>query len=421
MQHAVLYKNIVILTIVLFIGAGVVSGFNKITTKNPEPLEYIPGTYLCATQWGQHGYYKQLCPKYIDFTEDEPKILTCRLGCWSVALAQIIRYYELQSSGNVEYTCSHNLLSFPLLVFPHHITNHVGIHTYDWSLMPYNLTSSSSTDEIEMTRQFCYDVACVIQKDFGTGGYVTLGESFDIECLKDEFLDHFPHIDQLIWVEELQVSHIIWQLDHFHPIMLYIRSGGERVGTKEYHAVVLDGYQWNQGTFEVHLNYGWDAGNPDSLTDSWYPYDGPFPDYDDTTFRKGLLVITDPPPQLVQIAKAGLTRTAYTFQAKTNNRMVSTVSYQFDWGDGTMSDWIGRYDPGIWCNASHSWNESGVYVIRARASDMVEWESNWSEPRLFYIPKYPRMFPLVEGLFDLTDRFPRLEPLLLPIIERLCQ
>ena len=383
------------------------------------PMEYIPGTFLVHYQWGQHGYYKGLCPNYIDFTEDEPAIKTCRLGCWSTAIAQILRYYEIDSSGSVSYSCSHNIITFPLLVWPAYIANNVGSHEYDWSLMPYNLSSSSSMDEREMTRQFCFDVACVIQKDFGTGGYVALGDDFDTENLMDELEDHFDDIDNLQWIDTLQVSHITWQIDHFQPIMFYIRSTGER-GTKEHHAVVLDGYREIDGTFEVHLNYGWDAGNPDPLYYSWYAYNGEFPIYDDTTFRKGMLIIADPPPQLLQLAKAGLTAIQYTFQAKLTNRSIPTIYYKFNWDDGTMSDWMGRYEPGELCNATHSWKESGIYSVKVKASDMTGWESDWTEPRLFYIPKNPRMLSIVEGMLNLIDRFPRLGPILLPIVEKLC-
>ena len=85
-----------------------------------------------------------------------------------------------------------------------------------------------------------------------------------------------------------------------------------------------------------------------------------------------------------------------------------------------MSDWMGRYEPGELCNATHSWKESGVYSVRVKASDMTGWESNWSEPRLFYIPKFPRLLPILEGMLNLIDRFPRLGPILLPIVEKLC-
>lgn len=393
----------------------------KENERNPQtaPLDYMPGTYLVHYQWGQHGYYKGLCPNYIDLNDDPPAIKTCRLGCWSTALAQILKYYEIDSSGSVSYSCSHSLWPPPLLVWPSDINNNVGAHDYKWWLMPYNLTSSSSSDEIEETRQFCFDVACVIQKDFGTGRYKTLGDDFDTGTLMYELEDHFDDIDNLIWVDELKRSHIEWQIDHFRPIMFYIRSTGER-GTKEHHAVVLDGYREIDGTFEVHLNYGWDAGNPDPLYYSWYAYNEPFPEYDDTTFRKGMIIIADPPPQLLQIAKAGLSAIQYTFQAKSTNKSRPTVYYKFDWDDGTTSDWMGRYKPGEVCNATHSWKENGIYSVKVKASDMTGWESDWSKPRLFYIPKNHRMLSIVEGMLNLIDRFPRLESMLLPIVERLC-
>jgi len=388
-------------------------------TPSPGVLEYVPGTYLLTTTWGQHGGYKSLCPYYYDPLED-PTQGQCRLGCWSVALAQIIRYYEMQSSGIVDYHCSNDLLPPTPLILPSHLVNFVGAHEYDWSLMPDSLTSSSSEEQKEMTSQFTFDVSCVVQKDFGTGGYVVFNDvPFEdgIETLKDELMDHFDDIEGLYWLENLDVITIITQLECCHPIMLYIRNiSGNRLGDKSYHAVVLDGYQWNGGTFEVHLNYGWAGDN-----NGWYAYTGPFPHYNDITFRKALIMVADPPPQLLQVTQAGLIHTPYTYQAKTNHKNVSVVYYQFDWGDGSMSEWLGRYDPGEWCNASHSWNDSGVYAIRVRASDKIAWESNWSEAREFYIPKIPRLVPLVERLCALTKRFPRLEPLLVPMIERLCQ
>ena len=393
-------------------------GFSQGTTLRedtipPEPLDSIPGTYLITTQWSQYGIYNDRCPYYFDPSED-PTVGNCRLGCWSVAIAQIIRYYELQSSGTVEYKCSLN--SYPPLpiIIPSYIINHVGTHEYNWLLMPNIVTSSSSEDEQEMTNQFTFDVACVIKKDFGTGQYIDTGENY--LNLRIEIMNHFPDIIAVTWKNALNTSTIQFCLNNSRPIMLYIRNTGEQRGNKSYHAVVLDGYRFTNGIFEVHLNYGWGGAN-----NSWYAYDEPFPGYDDTTFRKALIIYANPPTQIVQLTKTGFTHTPYTFQGKTTHRNVSVAYYQFDWGDGTMSDWIGRYEPGVWCNASHSWNESGVYPVRVRASDMVQWVSNWSLSRPFYIPKNPRILPIVEWCFKLIDRFPRLGLLLIPIIERLCR
>ncbi|MBU1940888.1 MAG: C10 family peptidase, partial [Candidatus Thermoplasmatota archaeon] len=258
-----------------------------------------------------------------------------------------------------------------------------------------------------------------IQKDFGNGRYQTLGDTFDIPALQSELYEHFEDIDLLFWIDELDTLWITAEIDNYRPIMLYIRSVEETRGTKEYHAVVLDGYMWDEGTFKVHLNYGWDAGNPHKLNESWYEYDSAFPLYNDTTFRQALLIIADPPPQLFG-PKTGPPDVTHTFQTKTINRNVSTMYYKWDWGDGTFSDWMGRYASGELCSANHSWKEHGIYPIRVQASDLDQWESKWSSPHTFYIPKYQAVLPLIQILINLIQRFPRSEPLILPLIQRFC-
>lgn len=51
----------------------------------------------------------------------------------------------------------------------------------------------------------------------------------------------------------------------------------------------------------------------------------------------------------------------------------------FDWGDETDSGWLGPYAPGETTCASHSWNEPGVYEVRAKFKNEFG-ESSWSEP-----------------------------------------
>ncbi len=381
---------------------------------------YIPSTYLLNTQWGQHGEYKVLCPEYYDYEEENATWHLCRLGCWSVALAQIIRYYQLESYGLVKYWCSLNYFTYPIRIKPQLIHNKLFTHEYDWSLMPYNLTSGSPQAEKDMTSQFVYDVACAIEKDFGTGGYVSLGDTFDVDNLKNELYNHFYDINNLIWVEDLTIANITSEIDHFRPIMFYIRNTSELDGTKEYHAVVLDGYRWNvSGKFEVHLNYGWDAGNPDPLNESWYSYTSQLPHYWDTDFRKGLLFIAEPIPQIFGQITA-LPRGSCSIQTTTINNAVSTIYYQWDWGDGTTSEWMGRYSSGERCIVNHSWADNGIYSVKVKASDLDRWESPWSRPHTVYIPRLRAFVSMVENLVDLMTRFPRLAPILQPLLKLMC-
>ena len=55
------------------------------------------------------------------------------------------------------------------------------------------------------------------------------------------------------------------------------------------------------------------------------------------------------------------------------------VYYKFDWGDGEFSDWGGPYASGETGEASHSWDEIGIYEIKAIAKDVNGVQSEWSD------------------------------------------
>jgi len=55
------------------------------------------------------------------------------------------------------------------------------------------------------------------------------------------------------------------------------------------------------------------------------------------------------------------------------------VSYQWDWGDGNVSDWFGPYEFGKRTSATHEWAENGSYEIKVRARDELGEQSGWSK------------------------------------------
>jgi len=74
------------------------------------------------------------------------------------------------------------------------------------------------------------------------------------------------------------------------------------------------------------------------------------------------------------------------------------ISYMWDWGDGTHSDWIGPYNSGTPCEASHSWTEPGDYEIRVKASDIYGTTSSCSEPAFIsIIENFPPDQPTISG------------------------
>lgn len=55
------------------------------------------------------------------------------------------------------------------------------------------------------------------------------------------------------------------------------------------------------------------------------------------------------------------------------------IFYMFDWGDGTYSDWDGPYDSGEELKVTKSWDNAGIYNVRAKAKDIsLGDESGWS-------------------------------------------
>lgn len=54
------------------------------------------------------------------------------------------------------------------------------------------------------------------------------------------------------------------------------------------------------------------------------------------------------------------------------------VYYQWDWGDGNVSEWFGPYEFGERTTATHQWAENGSYDITVHAKDEYGKQSTWS-------------------------------------------
>jgi predicted MPP superfamily phosphohydrolase len=67
------------------------------------------------------------------------------------------------------------------------------------------------------------------------------------------------------------------------------------------------------------------------------------------------------------------------YVASTTDPENEQVFYMFDWGDETYSDWLGPFSSGDTCVAYHSWMEADSYKVRARAIDVWDHMSGWSD------------------------------------------
>ena len=67
-----------------------------------------------------------------------------------------------------------------------------------------------------------------------------------------------------------------------------------------------------------------------------------------------------------------------TFTSVTTDPESNSIYYQFDWGDGTDSGWVGPFASGQTGEAEHAWSELGDFQIKVRARDEYDVTSDWS-------------------------------------------
>jgi len=68
------------------------------------------------------------------------------------------------------------------------------------------------------------------------------------------------------------------------------------------------------------------------------------------------------------------------FSAVATDPEENQIYYRWDWGDGNISDWSGPFDSNESITINHNWTNNGEYEIRAKAKNVFNNESDWSEP-----------------------------------------
>ncbi len=73
----------------------------------------------------------------------------------------------------------------------------------------------------------------------------------------------------------------------------------------------------------------------------------------------------------------GLPGAEYSYTTSAADPSGYQISYTFDWGDGTNST-TGLFESGAIASATHIWNSSGIYLVRAMATNSKGASSGWS-------------------------------------------
>jgi|GEM_PF-929970 len=115
---------------------------------------------------------------------------------------------------------------------------------------------------------------------------------------------------------------------------------------------------------------------------------------------------------------SGKLNTPYIYSTSTTDPDGDQVYYQWDWGDGSTSSWLGPYNSGTTINTTHAWTVKSSSV-KVKAKDSSGAESPWSDPLPITMPKNiisPLRLLCMQILEWILVRFPSAFPILQHLI-----
>ncbi len=119
----------------------------------------------------------------------------------------------------------------------------------------------------------------------------------------------------------------------------------------------------------------------------------------------GMVPIISNYPPLTPVKPSGITEgetgILYDFSSSTTDPEEDSISYFFDWGDETNSNWLGSYKSGDTCSASNTWMNSGSYYVKVKAKDIHDHQSAWSDSLSVSI--FSRGDCNSDGIIDIED------------------
>jgi hypothetical protein len=84
----------------------------------------------------------------------------------------------------------------------------------------------------------------------------------------------------------------------------------------------------------------------------------------------------------------GLKNRNYHFVTTANDADGDEIFYKWDWGDGTLSEWLGPYESNEEISIEHEWNSFGFYKVRVKVRDEHMEQSMWSDSISVFMPRY---------------------------------
>ena len=169
------------------------------------------------------------------------------------------------------------------------------------------------------------------------------------------------------------------------------------------------------------ISVGWYIDNIIINIEGITVYDEDFEDYDIGDDWGDWIIwhldsLNEPPfAPTINGTTSGNPNVAYTYTFSAYDPNLDDVSIYIEWGDGTLTDWTEFIPSSGVYSEDHTWSEEGTYIIRAKAKDTQEAESDWETlevtmPRnrllikslfLQFLQNHPHIFPILQQLLRL--------------------
>ncbi len=322
--------------------AKLLNGLYGIMTLSAAPVDSVGDVRvspLVRTKWGQSTVGGRNF-----FNAYTPRNYVC--GCVATAGAQVMKYFEHPASTpSFKKTCYINSSYYTT-----NIT--IAAHTYNWDQMPCTPTGYFHEGQVSESGFLTAAISASCQ---ATYGYSATSASLNnlTERLKDTWgyaSAKYKHSSSGFTTTDV-ASYVLPSLNSKKPVILGIRTA-DNSG----HAVVADGYGYQDGVLFLHLNMGWDG-----YSDMWYNMPNvPTDDYTFSTLNEilyniypgntavtgisGRFLAKDGTPLANAIMKGvlnGVTYTAttdenglYSFTVPTGTSGTMTVTPTYDSGEG---------------------------------------------------------------------------------------
>jgi hypothetical protein len=214
---------------------------SRIESSAQKSAAATSGGPLLSSLWNQDSQYNTLCPDAYDGPGGR-----AYAGCVATAMAQVMKYHNYPPQGNSSEIYQDkwgNCLAWH--------TGDFGATSYDWSNMPYRVTSSTDAASKTAVNLITYHAGISVSMD-----YEATGSGAQSSDVPDALRDYFKYDCLDLSGRQGGSSYEPWytriktEIDKNRPTYYSFIDDSIQIG----HAVVCDGYQ--NGS-DIHLNMGW--------------------------------------------------------------------------------------------------------------------------------------------------------------------